>query len=248
VAQRKSQVDDVGSSLLEFFSEEGRRVAVLHAFLDESGTHPETPVLSVAGFYGSGNQWRAFRKLWKPFSAGFHAKDSSSRFPQLCHAIERSKINGLLVTISKEKYRTYATSHLKTVAGNPYSTCALSCALKICETVSPRRVSFFIEQGQPNVDFVRSTLKGLIASDWKVASVAVVKKNDFIELHTADFVSHIASSRDSPWLNRLFDSDRLLHGHITEKDIAEVAPNITKLFHKSRAQRKAAKERTKAKV
>jgi hypothetical protein len=34
---------------------------MFQAFLDESGTNPETPVLSVGGFYGSRDQWQTFR-------------------------------------------------------------------------------------------------------------------------------------------------------------------------------------------
>jgi hypothetical protein len=36
-------------------------MTVFQAFLDESGTNPETPVLTVGGFYGTKEQWETFR-------------------------------------------------------------------------------------------------------------------------------------------------------------------------------------------
>jgi len=217
---------------------------VLHAFLDESGTHADAIVLSVAGFYGSGNQWRAFRKFWKPTSEGFHAKDSSALFSKLCRVIELSKVNGLLVTIDKETYRNCATDHMKSSLGNAYAVCTLLCAASICKRAGNKRVSFVLEQGQPNLPFVERTLEGLMErGDLRVAGVASARKDDFIELHTADFLSHIASTHDVPWLNRLFDAERLAHAHVTEKIIRESCPEITRLFQKQRALRRASKER-----
>ena len=88
--------------------------------MDESGTHPETPVLSVAGFYGDEEQWRAYRSAWTPHADGFHAKKCERLFPQLFAAIETSKVNGILTTIGKKTYEQCATPHLKIAIGIPY--------------------------------------------------------------------------------------------------------------------------------
>jgi hypothetical protein len=215
---------------------------VLHAFLDESGTHADAIVVSVAGFYGSGNQWRTFRKLWKPLSRGFHAKRSSPLFSKLCGVIERSKVNGLLITINKETYQNCASAHMKSSLGNAYAICALLCASSICKQVGNRRVSFVLEQGQPNLPFVKRMLEGLMEiGDLRIAAVDTARKADFIELHTADFLSHVASTDDRHWLHPLFDAGRLAHAHVTEKIIRESCPEITRIFHQQRALRKASK-------
>jgi hypothetical protein len=217
---------------------------MFQAFLDESGTHPEAPVLSVGGFYGNSEQWQTFRQLWVPRSRRFHAKDSTSLFPDLCSAIEKSKVSGVLLTIGKRTYKTYANDHLKTALGNPYSICAFLCAITICERLNSQPVSIILEEGQPNLSFVKATLEGMMShkSEWSIAAVEIAKKSDFIELHTADFLSHIASSHDLGWMQRLFEADRLEHGHVTEKMLQGASPQVTALFSRARAARKEAKK------
>jgi hypothetical protein len=222
---------------------EGRHLAVFHAFIDESGTNPETPVLSVAGVYGTGNQWRKFRKAWKPFAEEFHAKDRSSRFPEMCHAIELARLNGMLITVGKEAYKQSAGNHLKTVIGDPYAACALMCAAKICEEISYRKISFVLEQGRPNLGFVKDRLEEMIdSSQWGVAAVSSARKDAFIELHTADFISHIASSHDTTWMGRLFQSGRLKHGHMTEELIKQASPQVKAMILRARYDRKTARK------
>jgi hypothetical protein len=219
-----------------------RYIDVLSAFLDESGTNPETPVLSVAGFYGSKDQWEEFRNLWKSKSNGFHAKNSSRLFPDLCAAIEVSKVKGMLVTVSKETYQVHASAHTKTAVGNPYSVCAFLCILAICKQVDNLPISFVLEQGQPNLSFVKRILEVMIdAGEWCSAAVASAKKSDFIELHAADFLSHIASSHDVAWMQRLFDAGRLMHGHVTEQLLKDTSPQITELINRARRARREAK-------
>ena len=222
-----------------------RYVAVMQAFLDESGTNPETPILSVAGFYGTDSQWDAFMDLWKPVIKGktFHALYSTELFPEICAAIEASRINGILCTVSKEIYRVHACDQLKSFVGNPYAICTFMCALQICEDVHQEPVSFVLEQGQPNLSFVKMILESMIDDDEScVAAVASAKKADFIQLHTADFVSHIASSQDEPWMQRLFDADRLKHARITEKLLVDMSPKMKALVGRARQARRQAKK------
>lgn len=216
---------------------------MLHAFLDESGTNPETPVLSVGGFYGSKDQWEVFRWLWRPYSPGFHATRSTRLFPQLCSAIECSRVRGVLLTVGKETYKSYASAHLQTAVGNAYSVCALLCAISICTQENNQPVSVVLEQGQPNLSFVKGVLEGMIGSSyWSVVAVSVAKKSDFIEMHTADFLSHVASSHDVQWMQRLFDRDRLVQGHVTEEMLKEASPQVSELFRRARAARQEAKK------
>jgi hypothetical protein len=217
-------------------------VVVIRAFIDESGTNPETPVLSVAGCYGQWSQWKKFRELWKPHSANFHALKSTALFGTLADAMEASEIKAMLVSVSKEKYRIYASTHFKTALGDAYAACALLCAAKICDEVTPTKVSFTLEAGRPNLDFVQGILESMMRSDeWCVSAVAKAKKEDFIELHCADFVSHIASSRDIPWTGKLFDLKILKHVHVTEEHLEGSSPLVTMLFQKAKTTRKALK-------
>jgi len=212
----------------------------MDAFLDESGTNPETPVLSVAGFYGDKDQWKSFRGFWKPHSVGFHALKSSASFPQLCNAIEASGINGILITVSKEKYKRSASEHMKSFVGNPYAVCSFLCTLTICKEVT-QPVSIVLEQGPFNLSFVKRILELMMDTGDPIASVASAKKSDFIELHAADFLAHIASSHDVPWMQQLFDSGRLKHGHLTEQNIIDAVPQITEIVRRAKSERMKAK-------
>jgi hypothetical protein len=219
-------------------------MAVLTAFLDESGTDDKLPVVTVAGFYGNKTQWKRFRRAWKPRSAGFHALNSSDRFPVLCDAIEAGKIKGIFITLGKDVYKRVATEHMKSFMGNPYALCSFICAMQICQEVNSP-TSFVFEQGQPNLDFVKRILDDMMDSgEYCIASVTGAKKADFIELHPADLISHCGSTCKKPVLQRLFNAHLLKHGHLEEEKLRSLAPQLTKLVHQARKARlKAKKER-----
>ncbi len=217
-------------------------MVVIRAFFDESGTNPETPVLGVAGCYGNRDQWKKFRELWKPHSVGFHALRSAELFAFLTDAMATAKIESMLVSVSKETYKAYASSHFKTALGNAYAACALNCAVQICKHIEPNKGSFVLESGQPNLEFVQGILEYMMKSrEWCIAAVAKANKEDFIELHCADFVSHICSSHDTLWMGKLFELGILRHGHLTSKDLEDASANATMLFQKSKTVRKALK-------
>lgn len=236
--------EDVGEHLSSLLLGDGERwLAVLHAFLDESGTSDDTPMLTVAGFYGNEQQWRLFRKLWKPNSSGFHARVSDAMFSHLSSAIISSEIHGIFITLHKQMYKVLATDHMKSFMGNPYALCAFQCVLSICEEVH-KPTSFVLEQGQPNLSFVKGILEYMMdAGTACVSAVASAKREDFIELHPADCASHCASFvRDhEDWLQRLMDAKLLKHGHITEEIIRDIAPEATAIVNRAKNERLKAK-------
>lgn len=218
-------------------------MAVIRAFLDESGTNPETPVICVAGSYGKRDQWKKFKDVWKSHSVGFHALKSSALFGTIVNAMDAAQIESILVSVSKETYKTYASSHFKTALGNAYSACALNCAAQICKYIEPNKGSFVLESGQPNLEFVQHILEYMMNSgEWCISAVAKAKKEDFIELHCADFVSHICSSHDKLWMGRLFELGLLRHAHLTIKDLEDSSAHATMAFQKSKTVRKALKQ------
>jgi hypothetical protein len=216
-------------------------VIAFDAFLDEAGTHAGAPVVTMAGFYGSKEQWALFRELWEPFSLDFHAKNSERLFPELCTAIEKSEINGIFVTIGKVAYKASATERVKSHLGNTYALCAFICAMKICDEVRTP-ISFVFEHGQPNLSFVQKVLLDMLnAGNSCIAAVTPAKKTDFIELHAADFISHCASAYEKPWLQRLIDSRRLKHAHIGKQHLEITGVELEELMRKARWERRKAK-------
>jgi hypothetical protein len=218
-------------------------VEVFSAFLDESGTGDKSPIVTVAGFYGDKERWTKFRELWEPHSFGFHARYSDSCFEELCSAIEGSEINGIFVCAGKEEYKLLATEHMKTFLGNPYSVCAFLCALKICGEVQAP-TAFVLEHGQPNLRWVKEILEAMMdVGGEPISSVTSARKQDFIELHPADFVSHAACfypEHDS-WLTRLSDARRLFCADVTAEVLKKAAPEITAIVKRAKNQRLKAK-------
>lgn len=95
-----------------------------------------------------------------------------------------------------------------------------------------------LEHGQPNVAFVKRIMEDLKdAGEFCIASVATARKEEFIELHPADLVSHLGSSHDKPWLEHLMEAGRLKHGHITEQMIREASPQVTALIGRAGHER-----------
>lgn len=238
---------DIGRHLSSMLLGDGKRwlvvVEVFSAFLDESGTGDKSPIVTVAGFYGDKEQWTRFRELWEPHSSGFHARYSDSCFEKLCSAIEVSAINGIFVCAGKEEYKLLATEHMKTFLGNPYSACAFLCALKTCAQVQAP-TAFVLEHGQPNLQWVKEILEAMMdVGGEPISSVTSARKQDFIELHPADFVSHAAcfyQEHDS-WLERLTNADRLLQVDITAEALQNAAPMITAMVKRAKNQRLKAK-------
>lgn len=217
-------------------------VGVFSAFLDESGTDDKSPIVTVAGFYGDNEKWVKFRELWEPHSFGFHARCSDGCFEQLCVAIEESEINGIFACVGKDEYKMLATPHMKTALGNPYSACTFLCVLKICGIVAVP-TAFVLEQGQPNVRWVKELLEAMMDAGEPISSVTSAKKADFIELHPADFVSHAACfhAEHYLWLERLSNAGRLIYTAITAESIQTTAPLITTIFKRAKHERLKAK-------
>lgn len=217
-------------------------IEVCSAFLDESGTGGASPIVTVAGFYGDKQKWEKFRQLWKPHSSRFHARTSDSKFDILSSAIENSALDGIVLCVGKDEYKALATPHMKTFLGNPYSVCAFLCALKICGTVQAP-TAFVLEQGQPNLRWVKEILEVMMNVGEPISSVTSAKKEDFIELHPADFVSHAACfyQEHHSWLERLSNADRLFHADITAEALQNAAPMITAILKRAKNQRLKAK-------
>ena len=131
------------------------------------------------------------------------------------------ELESFVTSIRPEDYRTCATPHLKSGLGNPYALCALASVIgvcKFCRTKDLGRVKFFIESGQPNVNYVNRAIQHMQTKErFGIASVTVAKKKDFVQLCTADFVAHSYTS-DPEWYQRLFKSGRLSQDHVAPKN------------------------------
>jgi hypothetical protein len=199
--------NELPKALLALLSGDGRRdvvvVQLLEAFVDESGTHHGAPILSVGVCVGSHKQWRNFLALWRV--ADFHAKERSSDSlkPILLQAITKSRVRCFVGFVEPKDYATNAGVRLKAGLGNAYVAGVVSCVAAICRNAK-RPISFTIEDGQPNSEWVRKVVQGMAyMPEWRdcIAGVALVPKKNFTQLHVADFLAHAWSTRDI-WYSR----------------------------------------------
>src|SRR5216683_2421607 len=115
----------------------------LHVFIDESGVHDDSPVVTVAMYAGQPTDWRLFVKNWnaakKPIKI-IHAADCANRTgefegwdrdrrnafaAQLLPVLPSHNIVGVAVGINLEHFRAAMAAHpeLAEMVGTPYSAC-----------------------------------------------------------------------------------------------------------------------------
>lgn len=230
--------EEVSVELLALFSGDGKRiVVVIEAFLDESGTHKESPIVCVGAWLGEHWQWKKFLSHWdqKPF----HAKDPKCKALKhgLFEAIKFGELGGFVAWMEPQDYVQQMSPLAKSQMGNAYAICTFACALGICKYLQANKlgkVAFVIEAGQPNVEWVRGVLEHLQArqefrgTDLGITAVATAKKQDFIQLCTADFLVHSRTS-DPDWFERLHDTGKVWQEHITAEKLAGLSEHLGEL-------------------
>ena len=201
----------------------------MEAFVDESGTHKGSSILTVGAVLGSHQQWRRFLSYWG--ERPFHAKDPKCGplKPALFDAICDSNLEIFVASVRPQDYRNHTTAQFRGGLGNAYAVCAFAAAIgacRFCKNNKLGRISFVIEGGQANVDYIRSALEyARMRERLGIASVAVANKKDFVQLCTADFVAH-SCSRENEWFARLWDTGRLSKSFISAERLVQMSEQI----------------------
>lgn len=219
--------------------------ALIEAYLDESGTHKGSTVLSVAGYFGSHRQWCLYLNKW-PYR-DFHA--SQGRYdnlkPELAAAIDVAELHGAEVCIRLRDFDAIANAAFRSHLGNAYATAAFMCAAGICDQAtaleSNARIAFVLEDGQPNVRWVQRLLIGMMAMEYPIAAVTVVQKRDFPQLHAADLLAHSRSTSNHVWMDRLFEHDRVKECAVEPDLLMEVsakAANALRQYRNTKAKQR----------
>lgn len=240
----------IGHSLIEFLSGGGQRgIALIEAYLDESGAHRGSKILCVAGYAGIRSEWDAFEKEWRNQLAQFgisyfHAKSPKCDIlkPYLVDVIKRRNLRGVVCSVSLDDFNTHAGSQFKSTLGNAYAVCAFMCGLEFAKWTKENNLgglSLVLENGQPNIDFVERIFKSMMDDENSViAGVAVARKVDFIPLQAADFLSHVCGVYDRSWFEILMQSGNVVHAHLTLEQIAETSQEIKKTIAQHRNLRR----------
>jgi len=236
-------------------------VIVLEAYLDESGLDGRWPVVCVGGYFAEHAAWVAFQESWKAVLAAagvecFHATKHPALWWPLLEHIHAYGLRGMLVTVPASTYREAMAHGAKSAIGNAYAACASTCALKIAELARTRDlgpVAFVLEDGQPNVAFVRGAIERMIGDEqFNVAAVAVARKKDFIPLQTADLLAHCAGTNQEEWLAAMTGDGpgKVFHGHMDEHMLIEASKELEELarHHRHRKQQAKLAARTAART
>jgi hypothetical protein len=239
-------------ALIDSLSGSGKRyIAVLEAYLDESGTHAGANLLCVAGYVGNRKEWFAFEEKWqkeidRAKLSCFHAKDPKCGILKLplIEAIENRNLTGFICSVRPEIFNLYAGVQYRSKLGNAYSACTLHVAKAVFDMTRDRKLGpilFYIEDGQPNAKFVERTLKLLLNNrQFPVAGVTLGRKDEFLPLQTADFLAHSYSVKDQPWLDLLLRG-RKVHGReMTAEHLINASTEMIKLISRQRNLRRKA--------
>lgn len=220
------------------------------AYLDESGTHEGAPILAVAAYFGTQEQWDTFLENWR--HEDFHACESRCEKlkPDLADAIDASGIDGAELCLRPHEFNSSASANMKSNVGNAYAVAVFLCVVGICELVSAdnenARVAFILEDGQPNVSWVQRLLLSFMAEYPTIASVTIRAKNNTPQLHPADFLAHSRSTTTIPWMNRLFANGRCREMPIDADIFVKTSDEVKQLIKENR--RRKAKEKLARKI
>jgi hypothetical protein len=220
---------------------------LFEAYLDESGTHEGSPILSVAGYFGTREQWNVFLDRW-PYIE-FHAREKKfdPLKPALADALDAAELTGIETCLRPWEFNLHANTAFKSNLGNAYAVGAFICALKICDLVKDNpdaRVALVLEDGQPNVLWVQRLLI-MMMLEFPIASVTVAKKSECVPLHSADFLSHSRSTTNIKWMDRLFLGKRVWEQPIDGVIFQQTSSAITELLKEHRRKKVAEKRQRK---
>lgn len=240
------ETQTISSGLLSLFSGDGKRlVVVIEAFIDESGTHKGSPLVAVGAVIGAHWQWRKFLSMWddKPFHAKERKYDPLK--PALFDAFQECELEGFVASMIPDDYEKHANKHFRSGLGNPYSVCTFACAVgvsKYCKDNNLGEIAFVIEAGQPNVNFVRETLEYMQTKErYRIASVAVAPKEKFVQLCTADFLSHSRTS-EPEWFSNLHATNHVWIDEIGPEKIVRMSKQISTGIWRMRKERQKLKK------
>ena len=198
----------------------GNVVIILDTYLDESGTHDESPVTVVAGFAAIQPDWEAFDGPWKAFLDKwgidhFHMTDFENRqggYADWSYEQRHKRLNALLSLITehvrvavwaavpKDVYERVLSDSLKERI-NPYQVAAISCFTRLNgilrhefsdRDVRAAYVYEDIAKGAGAVCDAYTSIKKVpgLADDLHMLSFSYQPKKMFTPLQSADILAY----------------------------------------------------------
>jgi hypothetical protein len=191
-------------------------IVVLRAFMDESGTHDNSPVVVVGLYVGKPKVWVEWTKDWnrnkKPIKV-YHAVDCHNRdrefkgwerpkrdafVAKMLPVLGRHPIVGIVVGIHMVAFRAAMESHpeLREMFGTPYTACfqwAVQTLISMLEEKGDnQRIAFFHESNdyEEEANAAFSYLKAQKVLNNRIMTLTFGGKDDFVPLQAADVLSY----------------------------------------------------------
>lgn len=198
-------------------------VAVIRVFMDESGVHDGSPIVTVAAYLGRPEHWCAWTQEWKRalYPTGvkvYHAVDAQNlagefsgwtpdRVAELAKKllpiIANGNIAGIAVGMDLRVFDAALKGRddLKAVFGDPYVACAqwaIQIILNIAaDTGNTARIAFVHETNNYHAqvyDAFEWIKKNTVRGD-NLISLSFGKKKDYPPLQAADILAYEANKR-----------------------------------------------------
>lgn len=241
--------------LIDFISDDGRKgLAMIRAYLDESGTHKGSSLTVVAGWVGLSDAWKSFTKEWngilkKSGTPYFHAKDPKCEPLKgpLAHSIAKRKLLGVAWALAPSDFKENTSDQFKTALGNPYSTCAYLCTImitRIAKRYSYESIALVFESGQRNEGFIHETFSAIMAEpnvDHRISSLSFLDKKEpgAVPLQAADFLAHAISTNEQQWISYFKKRGQLFPPvKMPPEKIRETSIKIKRIMNERRRLRK----------
>jgi hypothetical protein len=191
------------------------------AFIDESGIHEGSPVLTVAAYLARQKVWRDWTKVWNVKKTPIrvcHAADAANLTGEflgwtnekvaefakkLLPLIADADMAGMVIGINMDEYRKAIADkpELAELLGNPYSACFHWIVQTIIELANKReskeRIAFIHETNDYRAETLNtfSWIKKYINRDDRVISLKFGSKQKYTPLQAADILAYEGNKR-----------------------------------------------------
>lgn len=221
---KDSIADEAAQDVLELsravLASDDGLIAVFKVYIDESGIHDGSPVVTVAAYIARPKQWEAFTKEWVPAIRPikvYHAADAANcqgefkgwtpddvaaLAKRVLPIIPKHALRAVAVGIQMDDYRAALQDkpHLRQLLGEPYGAClhwALSIILRAkAQHGNREQIAFFHEQNNFSGEALRVYEESI--ARWQVgvnASFAFGSKQKYVPLQAADIYAYEANKR-----------------------------------------------------
>jgi hypothetical protein len=196
-------------------------IAVFRVYIDESGIHDGSPVLTVGAYLARPKVWRNWTKKWnaakRPIKV-YHAADAANLegefedwskeqvgqlAAKLLPIIANDELAGMVIGINLDQFRDAVVGQprLSVLLGNPYTSCfhwLVTTIIQISnEYNSKEKIAFIHETNSYKGDALSafSWIKENKNLDGRLISLTFGSKDDYPPLQAADILAYEGNKR-----------------------------------------------------